>query len=120
MSEKTPLDLARVRAIFGESLNGADELLTLTLFDSGELIARLSAAIDAHDMPDAREAAHALKGLCGNVGAVELWHLATSVERAAEADDVARCAELLDALVTAHQSLEQAIAGLREASSSGR
>ena len=113
MSNATPLDLARVRAIFGESLKGADELLSLTLYDSGELITRLRAAIDAHNMADAREAAHALKGLCGNVGAVELWQLATSAETAAEAADGAQCTELLAALVTAHQSFENVVAALR-------
>jgi CheY-like chemotaxis protein/HPt (histidine-containing phosphotransfer) domain-containing protein len=57
-----------------------EQLYTMCLTDAEKRVAEMRQAAAAGDDPAYRSAAHAIKGGCGMVGAVELQTLATSME----------------------------------------
>ncbi|HET9342204.1 MAG TPA: PAS domain S-box protein [Candidatus Eremiobacteraceae bacterium] len=75
-----PMDLSRLRQFFGDDDAALDELLRVTVENTGSILARLQRALDAHDAESARHAAHELKGFAANVGAETVATLAAQVE----------------------------------------
>jgi len=62
-------------------------LLETFLSDAVERLGCLGEAIDMLDAVALREAAHSFKGSCGNIGAVRLSNMASSLERQAASID---------------------------------
>lgn len=79
------LDLQRVLAITGGSRRAAQELLALLIGDAERLVAEIRAAVKSRNDGAVRYAAHALKGIAGNVGAPRLERAARAIEAGAGA-----------------------------------
>ncbi|HWT06968.1 MAG TPA: Hpt domain-containing protein, partial [Xanthomonadales bacterium] len=67
-------------AITGGSRPAARELLTMLIGDGESLVAEITAAVASRNAAAVREAAHALKGIAGNVGAPRLERAARAIE----------------------------------------
>jgi PAS domain S-box-containing protein len=74
-----PLDPTVVADLVRRS-NGA-ELIVLYLEEARAFLAAIAAAVPAGDMPSIQQAAHGLKGISGQVGAVRVASLAQAIER---------------------------------------
>jgi protein-histidine pros-kinase len=76
------------------------ELVGLFVDEYPEMYGRLSAAIDAGDLPVTAKVAHRLKGSLGTLSAFPAMQAAAALEqagKAGDADEVARCwAEFMD------------------------
>jgi HPt (histidine-containing phosphotransfer) domain-containing protein len=102
------LDTGRLAQIFGDDLSGAREIIEQTITDVSALIDQLHTAIISGAFDQADDLAHALKGICRTVGAIELAEIAESLNTAVKRDDTA-------ASVTEHAKLSDALDALREA-----
>jgi HPt (histidine-containing phosphotransfer) domain-containing protein len=76
------------------------QVLGMFLDNMPQRIKELQIALDADDAQAARMAAHAIKGMAGNAGAMAVCALAGEMEDAAQAEDLeavrARIGELAD------------------------
>ena len=92
-----------------ERLGGDREILreVVAIFrhSTPELVAEIRTAIDAHDRTRLRSAAHTLKGAAGNLSAKRVAALASELETAAEASDVALAAHYFPRLVAETEEL---------------
>jgi len=98
---ETPFDREKIRRLCRGDAHKLEELLTLFLSSSEELLAQLAQALEDHDLPRAARQAHQIKGATAYLGATEATALAAEVEAAAKAGDQEAC-------VTAHEDLEAA------------
>jgi two-component system, sensor histidine kinase and response regulator len=98
---ETPFDREKVRRLCRGDAHKLEELLTLFLSSSEDLLAQLAQALEDHDLPRAARQAHQIKGATAYLGATEATALAAEVEAAAKAGDQEACA-------TAHEDLEAA------------
>lgn len=84
-----------------EELGGVElvgELIQTLLEDAPSRLKGLQEAVRAGEAPAVRRLAHALKGSCGSMGAVEMTRLAGELERAGASWDLSRSQELLERL----------------------
>ena len=76
----TPLDLTRLRGVFGDDREAIVSLLRATAEESTSVFARLRKALDARDGRAVAQAAHELKGFMANVGAARVADIAGRIE----------------------------------------
>ncbi len=81
------LDLGRLRQIFHNDAQAVGEALDLSTDECRRLAAATQTAVARRETLAATQAAHALKGICGNVGAGELASIGLYIERAAKSAD---------------------------------
>jgi len=96
-----PFNLEKVRRLCRGDARKLEEMLTLFLSSSEDLLARLSQALEAHDLRSAARQAHQIKGATAYLGATEATTLAADVEAAAKAGDREACLATLDDLEAA-------------------
>ncbi len=96
-----PIDMSRIRALFGEDHASVRSLLQATVEESKAVFGRLQASVAARDGAGTARAAHELKGFTGNVGARRVATLAAAVETAAASGDWEHAATLEAALAAA-------------------
>jgi two-component system sensor histidine kinase/response regulator len=96
-----PFDLEKIRRLCRGDARKLEEILTLFLSSSEELLAQLAQALEEHDLPQAARQAHQIKGAAAYLGATEATNLAAEVEAAAKAGDQEAC-------LTAQDDLEAA------------
>jgi len=89
------LDESRLRALSGGSASVETMLLDSLVDEAADLLERLEAAAVVKDRGTLREAAHALKGIAGNVGAAQLERRARALEDALRVDAPTVTAELV-------------------------
>jgi len=77
--------LERLHEIYEDDREGIRDLLDLAVQMTQTHLDAISAAIEKHDAPGIRYAAHAIKGAASNVGAGETARLAAELEYAASA-----------------------------------
>jgi len=92
------LDLARLSAAFGEDTEDMAATVHGFIGNAGAYVETVGAALEAGDLPAAREAAHALKGGALSMGAVRLGQLAADLQDVLDAGD-ADTAALLHSLL---------------------
>jgi len=97
----TSFDLAKIYRLCRGDARKVEEMLTLFLSSSEDLLAQLTQALAVRDLPLAARQAHQLKGATAYLGASEATALATEVEASAKAGD-------LEACLTAQEELEAA------------
>ena len=85
--EAGPVDWAVLGSRFPNRDAFIDRLVALTIAGNAALPARLRALADACDLDGIREVAHALKGVAGNLAAMDLERRATRTLLAAQAGD---------------------------------
>jgi len=105
------LDLAPMRALFGEIGPDAREMLALFLDSTRPLLVELEAALGAGDTLAAREAAHSAKGAATSAGAMRFGCLCAAIETACAENDPAVIA-ILPAVRIAFAEVERAVAAL--------
>jgi len=96
-----PTVLEKVHRLCRGDARKAEEMLTLFLSSSEDLLAQLAQALAANDLPRAARQAHQLKGATAYLGADEATTLSSEVESGAKAGD-------LEACLTAQEDLEAA------------
>jgi PAS domain S-box-containing protein len=107
------LDLAPMRAIFGDTLGDeVRELFSLFLDTTRPLLDELAPALAKGDFLAAREAAHSAKGAGNSAGALRFGALAARLEAACIDEDGASAQALLEPLAAAFAEVDQAIAEL--------
>ncbi len=111
MTDPTILDLERLREIYEDDREGIRDLLDLAIQTTQTHLDAVSAAIESHDAPGIRYAAHAIKGASSNVGAGEMARLAAALEHAASASRWDAIPAALAALREGFARLEASIAG---------
>ncbi len=98
-----PATLAELNAL-DDSGGLLSELVDLFASGTPDRIARLRAAVMVADADAVVREAHALKGSCGTLGAVELLALATQMELRAKASDLSSATAQLELIETAFGS----------------
>ena len=93
------------------------EMAGLFREDGPQRIAQLKAACEAGDTHAAGEAAHALKGAAGTLGAVELRALAGEAERLARQTEIPAILALIPALEASYPRFIAALDGFIQARS---
>jgi HPt (histidine-containing phosphotransfer) domain-containing protein len=106
---ETILDLERLRQIFGTALTGAREVVSMAVGDATACLDQIRAAVPAGDAGAIGEAAHAIKGMSANIGALQLSGAAAQIELAAARRDLAACAALIDAVAASVEALAGAL-----------
>jgi PAS domain S-box-containing protein len=96
-----PFDLEKIRRLCRGDAHKVEEMLTLFLSSSEDLLAQLAEALEAGDLPRAARQAHQIKGAAAYLGAETVTALAAEVETAAKTDD-------LEACLTTQEDLEAA------------
>jgi HPt (histidine-containing phosphotransfer) domain-containing protein len=102
------LDEERLLAITGGSRPAARELLAMLVEDGVSLVTQIRAAAGRRDPDAVRDAAHALKGIAGNVGAPCLERAARAIETCAIGD-----AAMTTALAALEGAFTAVAAGVR-------
>ncbi|MGE3805350.1 MAG: Hpt domain-containing protein [Gemmataceae bacterium] len=85
------------------------ELVELGLTECPRLLQALRAAVAAGDAHTIERAAHALKGVAGNLAADEAFELALEMEQAARAEDTLLAASFLPRIEAAMQRVDAAL-----------
>jgi HPt (histidine-containing phosphotransfer) domain-containing protein len=111
MTDSTILDLERLREIYEDDSEGIRDVLELTVEMTKTQLDAVSAAVESHDAPGVRSAAHAIKGAASNVGATETARLAAALEQAAIAAAWDAIPAAFTALCEGFARLETSIAG---------
>jgi len=106
------LDIERLRQIFGDGLVGARDVLELTITDATALGDQIRAAIVTSACESAVDPAHALKGICLTVGAMELAGIAETLEDAVKRGDREAGSKILIGMNRALDALRTASTGL--------
>lgn len=109
--------LAQIAEIQSEGDNLVDRIISLYSEHAPRALERLGALIDAADTNAVAEAAHALKSLSRNVGAVRVGDLCDVVENGARLGHRLTC-ELRDEIDKALSETLDEIANLRQAANS--
>jgi HPt (histidine-containing phosphotransfer) domain-containing protein len=81
------IDRRRLRAICAGELDLAVELVDALIEDAEPLVTSIADLAERHAVEDLRYAAHALKGIAGNIGAIQLQHATMALESATRAAD---------------------------------
>jgi HPt (histidine-containing phosphotransfer) domain-containing protein len=98
MTEEAIIDDDRLLAITGGSRPAAQKLLTMLIGDGEVLVAQIWTAVANRNDVAMRDAAHALKGIAGNVGAPRLERAARAIETCAGVTDEGGLATAVAAL----------------------
>ncbi|WP_271008217.1 response regulator [Paucibacter sp. B51] len=129
LAEPDPLDLQALRAVHGlqaalglsrtgQKLALYQSLLAKFVQGQGKAPAEIRRQLQAADGQAARMLAHTLKGVAGNLGAVDVQQRAELLEHALrqrEEVDLSRDAELQALLLALEQGMEQLLEGLQAA-----
>ena len=91
----------RLDDITGGDTELEQELINLFLEDTPQRLAELEHSITTGDAITIQEAAHTLKGSCGNMGAVRMHHLAVDIEASARKGDLKDIQQPVQALAAA-------------------
>lgn len=86
------LDMNQLRNITLEDEDLMKEIVQALVDDASTQIRLLSDAFQRADAIECARLAHSARGACGNVGAVSLATIFSSVERQAKAGNLSRCA----------------------------
>ena len=107
-----PGAISRLRRLGGDDLVG--RMVTIFLKNAPERLRRATAAAAAADAAGVERAAHSLKSMAANIGALELYAMSESIEVDAAAgrrehlvERVRRLAAELDVVCAALQDLKQ-------------
>lgn len=111
MSDPVTLDLERLTEIYEDDREGMLEILQLAVENAYSHLKLVDAAVEAHDAAELRGAAHAIRGACLNVGALESGQRATELEAAAVAQQWEAIPAGIAALREAIGRLEVRVAG---------
>jgi len=86
------LDMNQLRNITLEDEDLMREIVRALVDDASIQIGLLAEAFQREDAGECARLAHSARGACGNVGAVSLATLFSSLERQAKTGDLSRCA----------------------------
>ena len=112
MEALSVLDIAQLENV---TMNDADlmrEVVGALLSDAGRQIESLLQAIDRADTRECKRLAHGLVGACGNVGAVSLAAVSSSLEQYATVGDVDLCRSSVERLTIEVERLRAAASSL--------
>jgi PAS domain S-box-containing protein len=98
---EAPFDLEKIRRLCRGDASKVEEMLSLFLGSSEDLLTQLAQALEDRDLPRAARQAHQIKGASSYLAATEATELATEVEATAKAGD-------LEACLTSQEDLEAA------------
>ena len=93
-----PVDAARLRTLCGSDARFQRRLVELFLAESERYLGELSGALQAQDLEQIRQSAHALKGASANIGANRMRKVAAELEEAARQGDAATATGLAPSL----------------------
>jgi PAS domain S-box-containing protein len=91
-SEKTVVDMARLKDMFGDDTEIIHELLSVFLSTTRPLLDKLKIAIEHAEMAEVKAIGHQITGSAGNLGIKPLQALGRAAEQAAAANDVGQAA----------------------------
>jgi HPt (histidine-containing phosphotransfer) domain-containing protein len=84
VSDLGPVDPERMRAICGQNESLAIELIGLLVDEATPIVSALGEHVRSYRVNQVNELAHALKGIAGTVGALELRDAAMRLEAASD------------------------------------
>ena len=90
------LDLSQLRNVTMNDEELMREVVNALVSDASQQIENLRGAVGRSDAKECRRLAHALRGSCGNVGAVALAALSSTIEQQAVAGDLGACAASIE------------------------
>lgn len=98
------IDMAQLRNITLDDEELMKEIVAALVDDAASQIGKLSEALERADAGECARVAHSARGACGNVGAVNLAALFSSIERDARGGNLPACRSNLLLL---HQELDR-------------
>jgi HPt (histidine-containing phosphotransfer) domain-containing protein len=91
VSAMAVLDLSQLRNITLNDEGLMREVIGALVSDASHQIEELHRAVERKDAPACARVAHCARGACGNVGAISLAALFSTVERDARCGDLKQC-----------------------------
>src|SRR6185436_16115487 len=98
MEALSVLDIAQLENVTMNDTALMREVVGALLSDAARQIESLQKALDLYDTRECKRLAHGLVGACGNVGAVSLAAVSSSLEEYAAAGDVEQCRSSVERL----------------------
>jgi HPt (histidine-containing phosphotransfer) domain-containing protein len=96
------LDPERLAAVFGDDREGIHEVLVMAIDSLRALIASVRTSLERGELVSAKAAAHEIKGVSGNVGALALASAALALEQQLSSSTTRPAAELVAPLADAY------------------
>ena len=118
-NENAVLDPAVLKDLEDLEEDGEDslvaELAGMFLEDADSCVDTLRKAVEEDDANSVREAAHALRGSSGSIGAYRVWETCTRLQEVAESRELNRAPELLERLEKELERARPELVALQEA-----
>ena len=108
------IDLTQVRESFGGVTDEAQAFLLEFIAAVPEMLEAISVSLIAQDQKNARDAAHALKGAAGQIGARRLGQIAADLQDRLDEGDFAGAGRLYEGLTPSYVELRDAIQALSD------
>ncbi len=104
--EGAPVDLSRLKDIFGDNLTVIQELVGIYITDTKQHIEKLKPEVDSKNAEFIRKKAHSIKGASANIGAVRLQKLAANLEQSGINEELANVSEIYSNLQAEFEKVE--------------
>jgi HPt (histidine-containing phosphotransfer) domain-containing protein len=112
MQALSVLDIAQLENVTMNDIALMREVVGALLSDASRQIESLQQALERADTRECKRLAHGLVGACGNVGAVSLAAVSSSLERYAHAGDMEQCRSSVERLSVEVERLRDAATSL--------
>ena len=113
MPDKEILDLSRLEEAFEDDVNGIAELLEMALETGKKHRRALEDGLSAGDAQVVARAAHGIKGSAGNIGANNVYQLATELDAQARTGNLDGARERADAIDAAYARVAEEVRAYR-------
>ena len=113
LPDKAILDLTRLEEAFEEDTTGIADLLDMALQTGQKHRRALEDGLAAGDAQVVARAAHGIKGSAGNIGANDVYRLATELDARARTGDLSGARERIDAIDAAYARVADEVRAYR-------
>jgi HPt (histidine-containing phosphotransfer) domain-containing protein len=113
LPDKEVLDLTRLEEAFKDDTAGIADLLDMALQTGAKHRGTLAQGVAAGDAVAVARAAHGIKGSAGNIGANEVYRLATELDARARTGDISDARERVDAIDAAYARVAEEVRAYR-------
>jgi HPt (histidine-containing phosphotransfer) domain-containing protein len=107
------LDMTRLEEAFEDDTAGIADLLDMALQTGAKHRRTLEEGLAAGDATLVARAAHGIKGSAGNIGANEVYRLATELDARARTGDISDARERIAAIDAAYERVAQEVRAYR-------
>ena len=120
MPDRNILDLSRLEEAFEDDVAGIAELLEMALETGRKHRRALEDGLAAGDAQVVARAAHGIKGSAGNIGANEVYRLATELDARARTGNLDGARERIDAIHAEYERVAEEVRAYRAGLVGGR